>query len=488
MIEVFPEPGRTAASRPTLPNTRPRSHFSTEPDSPEGHVMNESIDQRIALGREQRRIVPLEAHAELHVSDDRPDPVALLTAQDETRLQELVPIRHGRMRVTPFTFYRGAAAVMASDLSRTPTTELRVQLCGDAHLSNFGLFNGADRRLVFDLNDFDETAPGPFEWDLKRLAASVTIAGRNNDLTDKEIRQTTRASVQGYREVVLRTSELSPLEVHYHRIDVESLLAASDEKLRKRSSKAAAKATRKDSVRALQKLTTVVDGQRRITADPPVITRLDDRFERKQVTEFFGRYRATLPPHRSAVLDRYQFVDMAHKIVGVGSVGTRCLIVLLECDRGTPLFMQFKEATQSVLEPYSGASAFDQAGERVVRGQRLMQATGDILLGWSRYPRDDGQTVDFYFRQLWDGKGSAEVDQMGPKRLKNYARRCGEALALAHARTGDAVAISGYLGDDETMDHALVDFAERYADLNERDHGAHEIAIETGRVAAIDGI
>lgn len=446
------------------------------------------IDQRFALGREQRHTVPLETHAELHVSDDRPDPVALLTAQDGARLQELVPIRHGRMRVTPFTFYRGAASVMASDLSRTPTTELRVQLCGDAHLSNFGLFNGADRRLVFDLNDFDETTPGPFEWDLKRLAASVTIAGRNNDFSDKEIRRTTRASVQGYRELLLRASEFSPFDVHYHRIDVESLLAASDEKMRKRSNKAAAKATRKDSVRALQKLTTVVDGQRRITADPPVITRVDDWLEREQTTDFFSRYRATLPPHRSAVLDRYHFVDMAHKVVGVGSVGTRCLIILLECDRGTPLFLQFKEATRSVLEPYAGASAFQQAGERVVRGQRLMQATGDVLLGWSRYSGDDGRTVDFYFRQLWDGKGSVEVDQMGPKRLKNYARHCGRALALAHARTGDAVAISGYLGDDKTIDHALVEFAERYADLNELDHDAHEIAIETGRVDAVDGI
>lgn len=446
--------------------------------------------ERVAAGRAHRDVVSLEAHADLGSADGRPDPVALLMAQDETRLGELVPIRHGRMRVTPFTFYRGAAAIMASDLSRAATTGLRVQLCGDAHLSNFGVFNGADRRLVFDLNDFDETAPGPFEWDLKRLAASVTIAGRNNELSGKQISSATRASVRGYREALGKATEVSPLDLHYYRIEVDSLVAELGKKRRKHSSAAIAKATRKDSVRALKKLTEVVDGRLRITANPPLIIRADEALqgvERERVAEFFARYLATLAPHRAAVLQRYRFVDIAHKIVGVGSVGTRCLIVLLESDRGAPLFMQFKEATRSVLEPYAGDAGFDQAGERVVRGQRLMQSTGDILLGWSRYEREDGSTADFYFRQLWDGKGSAEVDDMGPKRLNNYARHCGAALALAHARTGDAAMISGYLGDDETADHVFAEFADRYVDLNVADYAAHEAAIETGRVAAADG-
>ncbi len=448
-----------------------------------------AIEKRLAAGKAWREQVPVEDHAELPLGEDRPDPVGLLLEQDENRVPQLVPIRHGRMRVDPFTFFRGGAAIMASDLSRTPTTGLRVQLCGDAHLSNFGVFNGPDRRLVFDVNDFDETTPGPFEWDLKRLAASVTIAGRNNDLKAGQIGTATRAAVRGYREVLARTLTVSPLDLRYFRVDVEEVVARSDEKLRKRSRKALDKATRKDSMRALGKLTEVVDGHRRIVARPPVIVRVDELAgERDSIAGFFERYRSTLPPHRAVVLDRYRFVDMAHKVVGVGSVGTRCLIVLLECDAGSPLFLQFKEATRSVLEPYCGASEYDQAGERVVRGQRLMQSTGDILLGWSRFDRPDGGATDFYFRQLWDGKGSAEVDQMGPKRLARYAHACGGTLALAHARTGDGVMISGYLGDDATADHAFAEFAERYADLDELDHAAHEQAISTGRVRAVDGV
>jgi len=446
-----------------------------------------SWDDRVAEGRARRTMVPLEDLARVDTSADRPDPVAILVDQDSNRLQELVPIRHGRMRVTPFTFYRGAAAVMASDLSRTDSTDLRVQLCGDAHLSNFGLFNGADRRLVFDLNDFDETSPGPFEWDLKRLAASVTIAARNNDLTDKQTRSATRASVRGYREVIHRAAEMSPLDVHYFRLEIESLLEQADDKTRKRTKATVSKARGKTSLRAFDKLTEMVDGERRIVADPPVITRFDDRVERErdQFADFLGRYQATLPPHRAAVLERYRFVDVAHKIVGVGSVGTRCMILLLESARGAPLFLQFKEATRSVLEPYVGDSGFEQAGERVVRGQRLLQATGDILLGWSRY-ENDGQTRDFYFRQLWDGKGSIDVDRLGPKRLKNYAGHCGAALGLAHARTGDAAMLRGYLGTDPVADHALADFGEAYADLNDGDHAAHDAAIRSGRVDATD--
>ncbi len=456
------------------------SMTSTQRTAP---TVTAAVHARIDSGWAQREVVALESHAELPPDAGRPDPVDLLVAQDTHRIERLVPIRHARMRATPFTFYRGAAAVMASDLSRGPSTGLRVQLCGDAHLSNFGAFRGADRRLVFDVNDFDETTPGPFEWDLKRLAASVTIAGRNNELSDGETRAATRAVTRGYREVLAATLTMSPLDVHYHRVDVASL-AAGEEKRRKRSRREIDKATQRDSVHALEKLTQVVDGRRRIVAQPPLIVPLGDGLDDEaeaRARDFFGRYRHSLAPHRAAVLDRYHYVDLAHKVVGVGSVGTRCLIVLLESDQGAPLFLQFKEATRSVLEPYLGPSAYPHAGERVVRGQRLMQATGDILLGWS-YAEDGDRTTDFYFRQLWDGKGSAAVDEMGPKRLRRYAHHCGATLGLAHARTGDGAAIHGYLGDDATADEVFADYAQRYADLNERDHEAHETAIADGRV------
>jgi uncharacterized protein (DUF2252 family) len=443
----------------------------------------DGLRERIDAGRTERDRVPLATLGELDTGADRPDPVALLLAQDEHRVQSLVPIRHARMRATPFTFYRGGAAIMASDLSRTPSTDLRAQLCGDAHLSNFGLFNGADRKLVFDVNDFDETSPGPFEWDLKRLAASVTIAGRNNELTADRVRAATTAAVRGYREALAATLTRGPLDVHYFRIDVQKLLE-QDEKLRKRSRKAVDKASRKDSVRALERLTETVDGRRRIVSQPPLIVPLRDQIDEigpDRLRDLFDRYRASLPPYRADVIDRYRIVDIAHKVVGVGSVGTRCLIVLLESDQGAPLFLQFKEATRSVLEQYVGSSGFEHAGERVVRGQQRMQSTGDILLGWSHFDADD-RTIDFYFRQLWDGKGSADVDRMGHKRLSRYAEACGGALALAHVRTGDGAAIHGYLGDDDVADRELAVFAERYADLNEQDHAAHDQAIDDGRV------
>jgi uncharacterized protein (DUF2252 family) len=453
---------------------------SPKPKSPN---LTKAVKQRVDAGRSERDRVSIESQADVDTGSDRPDPVELLTAQDKHRVQALVPIRHARMRATPFTFYRGGAAIMASDLSRTASTDLRVQLCGDAHLSNFGLFNGADRQLVFDVNDFDETSQGPFEWDLKRLAASVTIAGRNNELSAKRIRAATKAAVSGYRTVLAATLATSPLDLRIFRIDVKRMLE-QDEKLRKRSKKAVDKASRKDSMRALKKLTHVVDGKRRIIANPPLIVPLTDAIDdigRDRLHDLFDRYRASLPPYRAAIVERYRIVDMAHKVVGVGSVGTLCLIVLLESDQGTPLFLQFKEATESVLEPYAGASDYEHSGERVVRGQQLMQATGDIMLGWSHFDAED-RTIDFYFRQLWDGKGSLDVDQMGHKRLKQYAAACGGALALAHVRSGDGAAIHGYLGDDSTVDEVFAEFAERYADLNEKDHAAHDQAIDDGRI------
>jgi uncharacterized protein (DUF2252 family) len=440
-------------------------------------------------GASRRSETPLESHSECPSESDRADPIAILKAQDVTRQQSLVPIRHGRMGATAFTFYRGAAAIMASDLSKTPTTDLRTQLCGDAHLSNFGLFKGPDRRLVFDLNDFDETLPGPFEWDVKRLAASVTIAGRNNGLPSKEISRATRAAVKSYRQTMFAAAQKSPLALHYLRLESAEILVGLDKKDRKQHKKVSRKARRKDSVRALSKLTDIVDGRRVIIPNPPLITRVDDILERNGIDElerFFDQYRSTLPYYRQVLLDRYSVLDIAHKVVGVGSVGTRCVIVLLESGGGSPLFLQFKEATESVLEPYAGASDFELAGERVVVGQRLMQSTGDIFLGWSRLNSEvAARGVDFYFRQMWDGKGSAEVDEMGDARLKRYAKACGGALALAHARAGDASMISGYLGDESTFDHAVTAFSSSYADLNDTDHQAHRQAIESGQLEAV---
>ncbi len=445
-------------------------------------------EERRELGRERRDEVPLEAHAQVPDATVRGDTIRILTRQDAKRLAELVPIRHGRMSATPFTFYRGGAAIMAADLAQLPTTEIQVQLCGDAHLSNFGLYNGPDRRLVFDLNDFDETHPGPFEWDLKRLAASVAVAGRDNELSAEKIDGAVRASVEGYRSTIAELSQLGPLAVYYRRVEFDQIKEMVDNrKQMKRVEKASRKASGKNSLRALDKLTALVDGRRVIVPDPPLITRVDERFadqELPRVIEFFDRYLDTIAPYRRRLLERYVVVDVARKVVGVGSVGTRCLIVLLESGNGEPLFLQLKEATASVLEPHLGASEYEP-GERVVLGQRLMQTAGDILLGWSHFEdRDSHDTGYFYFRQLWDGKGSIEADRITGKGLRRYAGICGDALALAHARAGDASVIAGYIGDDDTLDRAIAEFSTAYADLNELDYAAHLRAIASGDILA----
>jgi uncharacterized protein (DUF2252 family) len=438
-------------------------------------------------GRERRDDVPLEAHVAVPDAADRGDTIGILTTQDTMRLPQLVPVRHGRMSATPFTFYRGGAAIMAADLARTPTTDIRVQLCGDAHLSNFGLFNGPDRRLVFDLNDFDETHPGPFEWDVKRLAASVAVAGRNNGLPAERVDRAVRASVEGYRTTISELSGVAPLALHYRRLEldqVKEMLAGS--RHRSRVDRSSRKAVGRDHLRALDKLTEVLEGRRVIVAHEPLITRVDEILDTQLplVIEFFDRYLDSLPAYRRRLFDRYVVVDVARKAVGVGSLGTRCFIVLLESGDGEPLFVQLKEATTSVLEAHLGASEFEP-GERVVVGQRLMQTMGDILLGWSSYEDPEaGSTEYFYFRQLWDGKGSIEVDEMDAKELGQYARLCGAVLALAHARTGDAAMIDGYLGDDDTFDRAIAEFSHAYADLNELDHAAHAEAIANGTIVA----
>ncbi|MEM9513192.1 MAG: DUF2252 domain-containing protein, partial [Cyanobacteria bacterium P01_E01_bin.48] len=418
---------------------------------------SESPSDRYDAGRSERESVPLEAHAELEPETNRCNPLEILTKQDKSRLAEVVPLRYGRMSATPFTFLRGAAAVMASDLAVGARTEtdLWVELCGDAHLGNFRWYKSPDRELVFDLNDFDETLPGPFEWDVKRLATSVMVSARCNGFSRKKNRAATRSAMRNYRKFIAETSELNPFQLHYYRLDSEAALQrckSHGKKHVKWKQKVLERAASKNSLRALRKLTDIVNGRRVIVPDPPRIVRIDDHLSASQSSEvsaFFESYRETLPLERRVLLDRFSVVDVARKVVGVGSVGTRCLILLLEAGDGTPLFLQFKQAVPSVLEPFLCASVFENAGRRVVEGQRLIQATSDVFLGWSRWQPGGGEPIDFYFRQLWDGKGKIAVEELGPKRLAVFAGLCGKALAFAHARSGDAMAIRGYIGEDE---------------------------------------
>jgi uncharacterized protein (DUF2252 family) len=446
-----------------------------------------------------RERAPRRIHGEWRPAPDREDPVAVLQRQAESRVPELVPIRYGRMLASPFAFYRGAAAVMAADLAPVPTTGLTVQLCGDAHLSNFGGFAAPDRGLVFDVNDFDETHPGPFEWDVKRLAASVTILGRERGLSRTECREAVLATVAAYREAMHRFAGMRSLEVWYARLDVEPLLAQRGPDLSRRGRKnldrTVAKAKRKDSLRALSKLTYAEEGTPRIVSDPPLVVPLadlvapgDEARVRAAVGQHIERYRATLEPDRRHALHDYQPVDMAHKVVGVGSVGTRAWVVLLlGADAHDPLFLQVKEAQASVLAPYAGGRAGINQGQRVVEGQRLMQAASDLFLGWLRVPRDfDGHRRDYYVRQLWDAKGTVPVEALTRSELTSYARTCGWTLARAHARSGDRRAIAAYLGTGDNFDQALATFAETYADCNEHDYAALAAAVQCGAVTAAD--
>ncbi len=455
---------------------------------------------RAARGKDARAAVPRSSHGAWEPAADRPDPIALLEAQAASRVPELVPIRYGRMSVSPFAFFRGAAAIMAADLAPTPTSGIRVQLCGDAHLSNFGGFASPDRALVFDLNDFDETLPGPWEWDLKRLVASVAVAARDAGLPRRERRALARGTTSGYREAMRALSQWRTLDVWYARIDEQELArqvrALSGADALARFERGTTKAKRKDSTRAFAKLAQRVDGAPRIAADPPLIVPLRDMLEPEQAADFeaeiarlIAAYRATLPADRRVLLDRFRIADMAHKVVGVGSVGTRAWILLmLGRDDEDPLFLQCKEAQASVLAPHTHASRFSNQGRRVVEGQRLMQAASDIFLGWIRARGLDGRQRDFYVRQLWDWKVSADVAAMEPDALAAYGRLCGATLARAHARCGDAVAIAAYLGSGDAADRALADFAEAYADQNERDHAALLTAIDAGRVEAQTGV
>jgi len=489
-------------------------------------VAHPSLDEREAQGRQASDRTPPSSHSGWRPAADRPDPVALLEEQDLTREPDLVPVRHGRMMVSPFTFYRGAARIMAADLKDTPVAGLNAQLCGDAHLSNFGLFASPERRLLFDLNDFDETLPGPFEWDVKRMAASFMIAARNNGFSKADARAATQASVTAYREAMGEFAKMPTMDVWYAHLDEDELMAAirstvaktkkeaeeargakgkkgkKDEeqerlakRAEKRAEKTAAKAHTRDSLQALSKLCELVDGQYRIVSQPPVIVPgrdLSATFGLSPdevlpvIHDQFRAYRATLQPDRRHLLEKFEIVDAARKVVGVGSVGTRAFIVLLQGrDAQDPLFLQIKEATASVLEAYLPKSRFRQHGQRVVEGQRMMQAASDIYLGWTK-----GLDVNrhFYWRQLRDMKGSVLVETMTPIGLTFYGRTCGWTLARAHARSGDPVAIATYLGASDAFDKSITDFSQRYADQNEQDYEDFVKAIQSGRLQAVEGV
>jgi len=480
-----------------------------------------SLDERQAKGRQAADQTPPSSHSGWHPAADRPDPVALLEEQDLTREQDLVPVRHGRMMVSPFTFYRGAAKIMAADLKDTPVAGLDAQLCGDAHLSNFGLFASPERRLQFDLNDFDETLPGPVEYDVKRMAASFTIAARNNGFSKADARAATQASVTAYRESMAAFAQMPTMDIWYAHLDedelrgaIRSTVAQTKKEAKgaqkgknegeqgklaklaaKRAEKTVAKAHTRDSLQALSKLGELVDGQYRIVSQPPVIVPVRDLAATyglspdevmPVIVEQFRRYRATLQGDRRHLLERFEIVDAARKVVGVGSVGTRAFIVLLQGrDAQDPLFLQIKEATASVLEAYLRKSRYQQHGARVVHGQRMMQAASDIYLGWTK-----GLDVNrhFYWRQLRDMKGSVLVEAMTPLGLTFYARICGWTLARAHARSGDPVAITAYLGATDAFDKSITDFSQRYADQNEQDYEDFVKAIGSGRLAAVEGV
>ncbi|MBV2131940.1 DUF2252 domain-containing protein [Pseudomonas sp. MAP12] len=441
-----------------------------------------SRDERIAAGRLLRDKVPRTSHAAWTPPAKHRDPIAILEKSNEDRVQELVPIRYGRMLRSPFAFLRGSAALMAYDLATTPDTGIRVQACGDCHLMNFGMFATPERNLVFDLNDFDETLPAPWEWDIKRLAASFVVAGRDNRLSDSESRDGAVACVRAYRENLREYSKMNPLEVWYSRLDIETLLeTAPDEKARKIRQQLADRARERVGESVFPKLATQVAGLPRIVDQPPILYHVAEPDFMDKIREGLEAYRATLSDERRVLLDRYHLVDAALKVVGIGSVGTRCFIGLFFSEENHPLILQFKESCRSVLEPYAGKSHYENQGQRVVMGQRLMQSSSDIFLGWVR----GRQGRDFFVRQLRDMKMAVPMEGVSATTLKRYAGICGLVLARAHAKSGDAATISGYLGKSDAFDEALGDFALAYADQTEKDHAALVEAVNAGRLEAL---
>jgi uncharacterized protein (DUF2252 family) len=458
--------------------------------------------ERVARGKEARAAVPRDSHAVFDPGPGRADPIGLLGEQARSRVPELVPIRWGRMMVSPFTFYRGAALPMAADLATTPVSGLAVQACGDAHLSNFGIFGSPERELVFDVNDFDETLPGPWEWDVKRLAASLEVAARGNGFGGKDRREIVTAAVARYRQAMRAFAKVTNLGVWYAHADLDQLRAEFDAQMKKRQrklvDKGMATARTRDSMQEVAKLTRLVDGRPRIISDPPLLVPVSDLLDKHedfaafetQIKDLIAGYRRTLETDRRYLLEQYQYADMARKVVGVGSVGTRCWIILmLGRDESDPLFLQVKEAQASVLSRFVGASKYASMGQRVVAGQRLMQASSDIFLGWQRAEAGlDGKQRDFYVRQLRDWKYSIAIEALPPRGMRAYGQACGWTLARAHARSGDRIAIAAYLGGSDVFDQAIARFAAAYADQTERDHQALVDAVASGRITAEPGM
>ncbi len=480
---------------------RSRALRPDKPDWPEAGSLTDPQD-RASFGKAARGLVPREDHAAYELPFDRPDPVDLLELQGRTRVPELVPVRYGRMLVSPFAYFRGAALPMASDLAHTPVTGLTVQACGDAHLSNFGVFASPERRLVFDINDFDETLPGPWEWDVKRLAASIEIAARENGFTPKQSRKLVLAAVRRYREAMRDFAAMTNLDVWYAHLDLDRMRAelssGVSSRLRKKLDQGLVRARTRDSMQALGKLATLVDGRYQIVADPPLIVPAADLTDsaeealdfRPMIAGLIAAYRRTLREDAAELLGRYQIADLARKVVGVGSVGTRCWILLmLGSDGSDPLFLQVKEAERSVLSDFTEPSEFDHHGQRVVIGQRFTQAASDVFLGWVRVEDGiDGRPHDYYTRQLRDWKLSVDVSAMNPDWMRRYVGFCGWTLARAHARTGDRFALAGYLGSAAVFDEAIADFAASFADQNERDHAALAQAAQSGQISVRSGL
>jgi len=456
-----------------------------------------TADERRALGRRARKATPREAHASFDVLAER-DPVTLLEQQAVSRVPELVPVRYGRMLSSPFAFFRGGALVMAQDLSTAPRSGISVQACGDAHLANFGVFGTPERRLIFDVNDFDETLPGPWEWDVKRLCASLVIAGRHRGFTDKQSRAAAVSAASTYRKAMRDFATMATLEVWYASLDIERVVADLGAQMkpssRSRTEATLAKARTRDSHQALAKLTSIVDGEPRIISDPPLIvpieellTEVDGDRLTEEISKTMARYRASLPSDRRKLLEQFRIVQIARKVVGVGSVGTMAWILLLLGYNGDPLFLQAKEAEASVMERFVGASTYSNHGQRVVAGQRLMQASSDIFLGWDRTDAIDGHERDFYFRQLRDWKGSVDLEKINARGLFQYGAVCGWTLARGHARSGDRMQIAAYLGKGDVFDQAIADFSCAYADQNDRDFEMFQQAVKEGRVVAQAG-
>ena len=500
VVEARPEPSGDGTAPVTTAEEPKAEPAAARRRAPVKVVHHFTPAERAARGKAARAEIPRRSHGAWEPSPARPDPIALLEHQALTRVPELVPIRYGRMLTSPFAFYRGAAYIMAADLAATPRSGLRVQLCGDAHLSNFGVFAAPDRRMVFSLNDFDETLPGPFEWDVKRLVASFAVAGRSLGLSEAERHAAVVGCVRSYRTTMHEFAATGTMDIWYARHEVGAMLdrwgAEAGKRRVKRSQEAVEKARTKDSLKAFNKLTRIVDGRRRIVGDPPLVVPIEDLMPPEAselladaMRSIIRSYRRTLPRDRRKLLERFDYHHAARKVVGVGSVGTRAWIVLLVGrDEDDPLFLQAKEAQPSVLEPFLGKCEFANNGQRVVEGQRMMQAASDVMLGWDRVNGIDGVDRDFYIRQLWDAKGSADVESMDAKGLQIYAEICGWTLARAHARSGDAIAIAAYLGSSDAFDEAMAAFAEGYADQNERDYAALRDAVDAGRVSAQTGL